>query len=160
MRWLLITLIGCTDPLIPDDTSALPVHPFPGHWSGNIQENILNIIDIDTTLHFQLYLEVGEIKGFIYHTDGDFVVLDQYQLPCWPQRLQGEYIIWNSQEIYAHCLHDIDENICIQLSLNEERVIGKVTYPNIGDTLSIDFTLNNFEYIDQFTTDDRFKCIY
>ena len=161
MKWILITLIGCTSSIIPEDTSALPVHPFPGHWSGHVEENILNIIDIDTTLHLQLYLEIGKMKGYTYHTDGDFIIQKQYhQVPCWPERLEGPYDFWNSNEIFSHCLSDIDENICISISLNEEHASGKVTYPEFGDSISIDFTLDNFEYIDQFTTDDRFQCIY
>ena len=119
-------LMGCFQSAAPEET-------LPGSWSTWVNQEITGLIDVNTQIHTQLWLEDDEIVGWLYHTKGTWELQDQYITPpCDPEWVHGTYRedTWG---YHISCMYVGDK--CLSTRVHPESVevdLGDLSYGMLG----------------------------
>ena len=149
---ILIYLFGCGPGVFCESGDA-----FPGMWSGwvNVQENLL---EMDTNLHLQLFQDAEDkISGWFYHTEGTYIVQDEYVTPeCSPYQVEGDIENEVGGGFHVKCLHVVEsDGPCIEVEGAEGHVTLTVDVFPFG---SFEGHLGHYEEIGD-RNQDSFLCL-
>jgi len=141
----LCTLIaaGCVE--------SKPVELFPGQWSGETKISEHGIIDIETTLHLQLFEEDSQdVSGWFYHEGGHYTIQEIYSTAeCDPWPVWGEFRE-KDDRLMLDCL--TTGSSCIEVELTDSDATLQISYSLIGFSVSLDdYAIIDEEYKGTFT---------
>ena len=124
---LVLLLVGCLGEPTP--------RMLPAHYSSDVDVEIGGLIDIDSKLHAQLWVEDEEVVGWVYHTGGMWEVQGvYYEPPCDPEWVSGEYRA-RSWGYHIPCLKL--GNSCLETKVRFDTVqidLGGISYGMLGPT--------------------------
>ncbi len=127
----------------------------PGMWSGDVKvEN--EYLEIDTTLHIQLFEEEENVSGWLYHTNGKYQIQGKYSIfHCEEISVTGNLEWAENGEIFVKCLAEASGTSCIDLWAANSG--AEADFYNIYGNESFD--LENYEEIGD-AAKDTFRCVY
>ena len=130
-----------------------PVELFPGQWSGDVRVSEHGVVDIETTLHLQLFEEDSqEVSGWFYHEGGHYTIQKIYSTAeCDPWLVWGEFRDKDESLIFD-CL--TTGSSCIEAELTASAATLQISYSLVGFSVSLD----DYEMIDE-KYQDTFTCL-
>ena len=151
LRFLFL-LVGCSS--LNEDVAA---DLLPGMWSGHIEIEQENYIDLDTDMHIQLFEGSQEmIVGWFYHTDGVYLLQGEYPiLHCEEIYITGDLIFSKDGTIKIDCLNEPDGATCLDFEGTKES--AQIRIKNLF--INSEATLDQYEEIGDRAL-ENFQCIY
>ena len=127
---------------------------FPGMWSGKVELHN-SMADIDTTLHLQLFNKSPtEVEGWLYHTEGTYIIQDKYSTPeCYAEAVKGGIEMFDETTFLVDCLKV--GSLCERLEGDSSKVALDLSLGLFG---SYDGILDHYEELGDRAL-ENFQCL-